>query len=102
MKQDKIYFKCDNKRCKNEIVIEQKLGFPYNLGWFYLHEFSGKYSPLRNSGTKNYEERDKHFCGLKCHKEFINILLEQPSLKEVVKNEEKGDINWEKKFDGGK
>ena len=102
MKQDKIYFKCDNKRCKNDITIEQKLGFPYNLGWFYLHEFSGKYSPLRNDGAKDYNERDKHFCSLKCQKEFFNNILEQPIIKDTIKNEERGDINWEKEFSAEK
>lgn len=93
MKQEKIYFKCDNNKCKSEIIVEQKVGFPYKEGWLYMHEFSGKFSPLHNDSNKSFEERDKHFCSLKCQIAFIEDIFNlHLSIKENIKREEKGDF----------
>lgn len=68
---------CDN--CKKTETILAKTQYPYEKGWCYIYNFSGKYLNAHYPGIEvdieQFKETDKHFCSTKCALEFVRKRL---------------------------
>jgi len=71
MKQQFTEFTCDS--CKKQELSDY--GFPYEKQWVFIYKIDGKalesYAPGLQTDTKQINEKDKHFCSLKCLQNFI-------------------------------
>ena len=58
---------CDS--CENKIAVKTTDKFPYEKGWSYIHELSGK--KMTGDVLQRYKHQDKHFCSKACEDKFI-------------------------------
>jgi len=67
MKETRVKFICDNCNAETEVKPKygNKLSYPYEIRWAYLHNLSFKTSPKEES------VKDKHFCSKECLIKFI-------------------------------
>lgn len=69
MKEETINFRCDADGC-NKSEVKEGGHFPYEKSWVYLYALNFKAKPKIIS-----EQKDKHFCSVKCALNFISKKL---------------------------
>ena len=86
VKEEIINFTCDI--CKNQISVKNNEGYPYKLGWNYIHSFNIQIFDEVKNHINRINEKDKHFCSIICLKKFIdnNVNIESFDLKKEEKD----------------
>lgn len=68
MKREQTVFECDN--CKGTITRRKDDGFPYDMGWIYLHKLN-----FKMTDDIVVKKNELHFCSKKCFEEYMHNLL---------------------------
>lgn len=72
MKEELTNFICD--QCQKEIQVMKAQRFPYDKGWCYIYNISGKRE--LDGSVAQRGASDKHFCCKTCMHKFIKNLFD--------------------------